>query len=199
MTASPQPGPRPEHAVVVGAGLDGLTVALALGRRLERVTLVERRDLPDRSGRGDGLAARRVAHALTRVLDCPAVVVRSGLELVGLAFSPGRVVGVVVRGRGCGDDHPVTIGADLVIDAIGAHDVPAAPLPRGLVVIGPSVAGRGGPAGRGAATDAATLARDLDRHLAGGGDPTAVGAVGQLATASPAGHGPDPGVPAAET
>ena len=38
----------PAHALVVGAGMAGLAAAQALSRHVERVTLVERDDLPDR-------------------------------------------------------------------------------------------------------------------------------------------------------
>jgi 2-polyprenyl-6-methoxyphenol hydroxylase-like FAD-dependent oxidoreductase len=41
---------HPSHAVVVGAGMGGLAVAQALARHVERVTVIERDDLPDRPG-----------------------------------------------------------------------------------------------------------------------------------------------------
>jgi 2-polyprenyl-6-methoxyphenol hydroxylase-like FAD-dependent oxidoreductase len=184
--------PRPTHAVVVGAGLAGLTAARALSRHVERVTLVERSDLPGRPPNRssmppsrrvdvlhpDGLAALErllpgfgddlVAHGAVRlaaprdicwtsaarhlhpfagpartvlsatrdlvawvthrlVADTPQIIIRSGLEAVGLVVTPppvphtvGRVRAVDVRPRGAATADPTeSIVADLVVDASG--------------------------------------------------------------------------------
>jgi 2-polyprenyl-6-methoxyphenol hydroxylase-like FAD-dependent oxidoreductase len=52
------------HAVVVGAGLAGLTAAQALSRHVERVTIVERDDLPERPSARPGVPQGRHLHVL---------------------------------------------------------------------------------------------------------------------------------------
>jgi 2-polyprenyl-6-methoxyphenol hydroxylase-like FAD-dependent oxidoreductase len=178
--------PLPAHAVVIGAGLGGLAAAQALARHVERVTVIERDDLPDRPGPRPGVPQSRHVHALQpgglvalerllpgcaaemraagavalrvpedlcwlaaggwmppvpardgrtilsasrdliewtvrrRVLESPQVLVRSGLEVCGLAVDRGRTTGVQVRSRRAGTAGPVvTICADLVVDAGG--------------------------------------------------------------------------------
>lgn len=146
--AGPEPtGWRPgSHAVVVGAGTAGVAAALALARTTERVTLIDRADVPS-----PAWEARPRPAAVREVLASPQVVVRAGLEVVGFVVdagvrrsaggrrtrrSPapdttsiggtatGRVAGVLVRSR-----HraaaPTEILADLVIDARGDEAVPA--------------------------------------------------------------------------
>lgn len=127
---------RSRHAIVIGAGPAGLASAEALGLRLERVTLVERDDIPAHGVRGDTASPARRAAALRRVLDAPRIVVRPGLEVVALVVADGRVVGVEVVPRRGGAYEPLTILADLVVDATGWHDDPPARLPEGLTVIG---------------------------------------------------------------
>jgi 2-polyprenyl-6-methoxyphenol hydroxylase-like FAD-dependent oxidoreductase len=55
---------RPFHAVVIGAGMGGLATAQALSRHFERVTLVERDDLPSRPTHRSGIPQGRHLHAL---------------------------------------------------------------------------------------------------------------------------------------
>ena len=172
-TAHPSP-PQPQappHAVVVGAGLDGLAAASALGRHVERVTLVAREDLPDPAmgGRAGGRSSRH-RRLLRCVLDSPRVVVRPGLEAVGLVVDEGRVEGVVVRTRRVGGPRPtLTIHADLVVDArAGYRQIPLASAADGLVVLGPFSPEPGADGDGGAAratTTAAVLDRCLTEHL----------------------------------
>ena len=184
---------RQSHAVVIGAGMGGLATAQALSRHFERVTLVERDDLPARPAHRSGIPQGRHVHVLqpgglaalerllpgfgaelvasgavrldvprdvcwltaagwmrpferdqrtmlsatreliecvTRrlVLDTPQVIVRSGLEVTGLAVTEpagpgagaGRVRAVQVRPRGAASPEPTeSIVADLVVDASG--------------------------------------------------------------------------------
>lgn len=187
---------RPHHAVVIGAGMGGLVAARALSRHVERVTLVERDDLPSRPTHRSGIPQGRHLHVLqpggldalerllpgfrsellasgavpldvprdvcwlsaagwmqpfpgeqrlllsatrdliewvTRqlVLDTPQIIVRSGLEVTGLAVTgpqadggrtagTGRVRAVQVRPRGAASPEPTeSIVADLVLDASG--------------------------------------------------------------------------------
>lgn len=184
------------HAVVVGAGLDGLAAARALGHHLERVTLVERDDLPDHTVRGTTVPHTRYLRALRRVLDSPTVVVRAGLEVVGIACSPGRVIGVEVCRRRGDTARPVTIiAADLVVDATGRPPSLAAALPDGLIVAGLAAADHaGGPRSVDVRAElaAAVLSRCLARHLAGHADLTGFSAVAQRAMALS-----DAGTPAA--
>lgn len=167
-TAPPRPPqpPAPPHAVVVGAGLDGLAAASALGRHVERVTLVAREDLPDPAMGGRGGARSRHGRLLRCVLDSPRVVVRPGLEAVGLVVAEGRVEGVVVRTRRVGGPRPtLTIHADLVVDARdGYRQIALAPAADGLVVLGPFPPERGA-AGDGGMVRAAGTAAVLDRCL----------------------------------
>src|SRR5262245_63132031 len=201
------PSPRPEppvpaHAVVVGAGVAGLVAAQALARHVERVTLIERDDLPERPGPRPGIAEGHDVHLLPpgglaalerllpgcgaemraagatavrvptdllwrsaagwvprrpaadrhvalsasreltewtirrRVIESPQVMVRSGLDVCGLAFRDGRVVGVDVRSRRAGTEGPAaTIAADLVVDASGRRS----PAPAWLAAAGAAV------------------------------------------------------------
>jgi 2-polyprenyl-6-methoxyphenol hydroxylase-like FAD-dependent oxidoreductase len=55
---------RPEHAVVIGAGMGGLATAQALSRHVARVTVVERDQLPDEPGPRSGIPQGRHAHVL---------------------------------------------------------------------------------------------------------------------------------------
>ena len=141
MTTTLHPTSAGPHAVVVGAGPTGLALADALGRRLERVTLIERHDIPDHGAPGDRAAPDPPAAAVRRVLHAPRIVVRPGLEVVGLVFRPGRVLGVEVVSRRGGGRAPVTILADLVVDATGWHHDPAICLPDGLILVGRAMAG----------------------------------------------------------
>jgi 2-polyprenyl-6-methoxyphenol hydroxylase-like FAD-dependent oxidoreductase len=64
---SPAPGSRPPvagHAVVVGAGVAGLAAAQALARHVERVTVIERDDLPERPGPRPGVPCGGHVHLL---------------------------------------------------------------------------------------------------------------------------------------
>ena len=63
-THPPPPPPLAAHAVVVGAGLAGLTAAQALSRHVERVTIVERDDLPERPSARPGVPQGRHLHVL---------------------------------------------------------------------------------------------------------------------------------------
>jgi 2-polyprenyl-6-methoxyphenol hydroxylase-like FAD-dependent oxidoreductase len=56
---SPRSHPHPTHAVVIGAGLGGLAAAQALSRHVERVTLLERDDLPTRPASRAGVPQGR--------------------------------------------------------------------------------------------------------------------------------------------
>lgn len=114
------------HAVVVGAGPAGAAAALALAATTERVTLIDRADVP-----GPEWEARPRPADVAAVLESPQVVVRAGLEVVGLVVRDDggepRVGGVLVRSRHAGG--PVTeIGADVVVDARGPVPVPV-PVP----------------------------------------------------------------------
>ena len=192
MPSIPTPN-RPFHAVVIGAGLGGLATAQALSRHFERVTLVERDDLPSRPTHRAGIPQGRHLHVLqpgglaalerlmpgvgaelvasgavrimaprdvcwlsaagwmrpfdyeprtllsasrdliewvTRrlVTDTPQVIVRSGLEVIGLVVTEPsksgaggpRVRGIQVRPRAATSPEPTeSIVADLVVDASG--------------------------------------------------------------------------------
>ena len=179
---------HPPHAVVIGAGLDGLAAAHVLGHHLERVTLVERDDLPDRvASRAAGRHLRYI-DALRRVLDSPQVVVRAGLEAIGLSITAGRVDGVeVCARRGLATAPGVMIAADLVVDAGRGSLVPwTTPLPDGLVVVGRAAPARdGNRSSRGLPPEvrAAVLGRCLAQHLRRGADLTGFSARAQRALA----------------
>ena len=119
---------RATHAVVIGAGPAGLAAALALAARTERVTLIDRADVP-----GPEWEARPRPAAVRAILESPQVVVRAGLEVVGLVAAEGAVDdgveppirGVLVRPRRSPDAPATEIGADLVVDARGPAPVPA--------------------------------------------------------------------------
>ena len=110
------------HAVVIGAGPAGRAAALALAARTERVTLVDRADVP-----GPEWEAHPRPADVRAVLESPQVVVRAGLEVVGLVVRDDggepRVGGVLVRSRRAGGSI-TEIGADLVLDARGPVPVP---------------------------------------------------------------------------
>ncbi|MGH9191334.1 MAG: NAD(P)/FAD-dependent oxidoreductase [Acidimicrobiales bacterium] len=55
---------RPFHAVVIGAGMGGLAAAQALSGHFERVTLIERDDLPSRPTQRSGVPQGRHVHVL---------------------------------------------------------------------------------------------------------------------------------------
>jgi hypothetical protein len=179
---------HPPHAVVVGASLDGLAAAHVLGHHLERVTLVERDDLPDRVAPRTGRRPLPYIDALRRVLDSPQVVVRAGLEAVGLSITAGRVDGVEVCSRRVVATAPaMVIAADLVVDAGEGATVPATtPRPDGLVVIGsaarPSDGGRS-PWDLAPDVSAAVLGRCLAEHLRRGPDLIGFSARAQRALA----------------
>jgi NADPH-dependent 2,4-dienoyl-CoA reductase/sulfur reductase-like enzyme len=124
---------RGTHAVVVGAGPAGVAAALALAARTERITLVDRADVP-----GPEWEARPRPADVRAVLESPQVVVRAGLEVVGLVVRDDggepRVGGVLVRSRHAGG-AVTEIGADFVVDARGPVPVPvsvaATPARRG--------------------------------------------------------------------
>jgi hypothetical protein len=120
---------------VIGAGAAGIAAALALASRTERVTLVDRADVP-----GPEWEARPRPDGVRAVLASPQVVVRAGLEVVGfvLATDDGpdrpdrpdrpsddgldgidRISGVLVRSRRARAGAPAEIAADLVVDARG--------------------------------------------------------------------------------
>lgn len=115
----PRPSPtprRPPHAVVVGAGPDGVAAALVLARLVERVTLVDAADVPGPEWQ-DGPGGRRRSDAVRRVLESPQVVVRAGLRVTGLRIVADRVTGVLVRSRRAAPGPPDLLDADLVVDA----------------------------------------------------------------------------------
>ena len=58
------PPPLAAHAVVVGAGFAGLAAAQALSHHVERVTIVERDDLPERPSARPGVPQGRHLHVL---------------------------------------------------------------------------------------------------------------------------------------
>lgn len=182
--------PLPPHAVVIGAGLHGLAAAHALGNHLERVTLLEREDLPDRVASRTCGPPSRYLGALRRVLDCPQVVVRAGLEAVGLALASGRACGVEVRPREGAPRCPsLAILADLVVDARGVPLARATPRPDGLLVVGPA-ATAGRPSGISAELAAGVLGRCLAEHLIDhpdltGFSPTAQRALAHLGAGAP--------------
>jgi len=196
----PLPSPaRPPHAVVIGASLAGLAAAETLGRHVERVTLVERDDLPQAVASLWSATDRHHQRALRRVLASPRVVVRSGLEASGVWVDGGRVRGVHVRPRCLGaTGRALTLEADLVVEASGHTGVTREPPPDGLLVIGTGTADRmAGPAAGGRAQEAALMAAVLDRclkeHLSRSPDLTglsvlATHAVAGSGTATPHGH-----------
>ncbi|HET6772394.1 MAG TPA: NAD(P)-binding protein [Acidimicrobiales bacterium] len=193
----PLPAPaRPPHAVVIGASLAGLAAAEALGRHVERVTLVERDDLPTAVASLWSATDRHHQRALRRVLASPRVVVRSGLEASGVWIDGGRVRGVHVRPRWLGSTgRALTIEADLVVEASGLTDA-TQPVPDGLLVIGAAAGGTGPAVGgraRAAALVAAVLDRCLTEHLSRSPDLTglsvlATTAVARSGAATPDGH-----------
>jgi glycine/D-amino acid oxidase-like deaminating enzyme len=123
--------------VVVGAGPAGVSAALALATRTERVTLVDRADVP-----GPEWVARPRPAGVRAVLESPQVVVRAGLEVVGLLLRDDgdgdgtRVGGVLVRSRRAGG-AVAELAADLVVDARGQVAVPMS------VAANPASRGRG--------------------------------------------------------
>ena len=189
---APRPPRRPPHAVVIGAGPDGLAAALALARHVERVTLVDAADVPGPGWGAEGGSARRSA-AVRQVLESPQVVVRAGLEAVGLVLRGGRVAGVLVRSRRASGAAPDTIEADLVVDARGAAEgTTSGPRPDGLVRIerpGPDAPAAPGQGSRDAWVRAAVLDRVVGEHLARHGRLAGVSAVAQRRL--DAGGGPD--------
>ncbi len=123
--------PPATHAVVIGAGATGRAAALALAARTERVTLVDRADVPDPEWE-----ARPRSADVRAILESPQVVVRAGLEVVGLVVADGgrrgsedarepRIGGVLVRPRRSPGAPVTEIAADLVVDARGVAPVPA--------------------------------------------------------------------------
>jgi hypothetical protein len=196
----PLPPPaRPPHAVVIGASLAGLAAAEALGRHVERVTLVERDDLPEAVASLWSAGDRRHQRALRRVLASPRVVVRSGLEASGIWVDGGRVRGVHVRPRRLGaTGRALLLEADLVVEASGHRSATPEPAPDGLLVIGaPHAAGAAGPASvsppRAASFVATVLDRCLEEHLGRSPDLRGLTAVVTQAvagsdTATPHGH-----------
>jgi hypothetical protein len=185
MPASPRA--RPPHAVVVGASLGGLAAAEALGRHVERVTLVERDDLPQSLvALPSGTGGHRL-RALRRILAAPRVVVRCGLEATGIRIESGRVRGVDVRARSAAARVPeLALHADLVVEASGRP--PGALAADGLLVIAPT----DDPAV--AAMVAVVLDRCLTEHLSRGADLAGLSATATQAIAragSPAHGGPD--------
>jgi len=62
--ADPHPPPLAAHAVVVGASFAGLAAAQALSHHVERVTIVERDDLPERPSARPGVPQGRHLHVL---------------------------------------------------------------------------------------------------------------------------------------
>jgi hypothetical protein len=203
----PLPAPaRPPHAVVIGASLAGLAAAEALGRHVERVTLVERDDLPTAVASLWSATDRHHQRALRRVLASPRVVVRSGLEASGLWIDGGRVRGVHVRPRRLGTTgRELTLEADLVVEASGLNGATPHPAPDGLLVIGAGVAAGGtGPAVGGRARAAALVAAVLDRclteHMSRSPDLTGLSALATQAVACSGAatpHGHDPATDAA--
>ncbi len=179
------PRARPPHAVVVGASLTGLVAAETLGRHVERVTLVERDDLPQALVSLRGVAGgHHHLRALRRVLAAPRVVVRSGLEASGLEVESGRVRGVEVRPRSVDARGPaLTLHADLVVDASGRATA-APPVPDGLLVIEPT-----DDPGT-AAMIAVVLNRCLTEHLSRGTDLTGLSAAATSRVARANAHAP---------
>ncbi|HZM29890.1 MAG TPA: NAD(P)-binding protein [Acidimicrobiales bacterium] len=62
--SDPRPSPLAAHALVVGAGPAGVAAAQALSRHVERVTIVERDDLPERPSGHVGVPLDPHAHLL---------------------------------------------------------------------------------------------------------------------------------------
>jgi phytoene dehydrogenase-like protein len=175
MPASPRA--RPSHAVVVGASLSGLAAAEALGRHVERVTLVERDDLPQSLVSLPGASGgKHHLRALRRILAAPRVVVRCGLEATGVLVEAGRVRGVEVQARSAVAGLPgLALRADLVVEASGR---PAgAVVADGLLVIPPS----DDPGA--AAMVAVVLDRCLTEHLSRGADLAGLSATATQAIA----------------
>jgi glycine/D-amino acid oxidase-like deaminating enzyme len=133
--ATAAPSPPGTHAVVVGAGAAGRSAALALADRTERITLIDRADVP-----GPEWEARPRPADVRAVLESPQVVVRAGLEVVGLVLRDDgdgiRVGGVLVCSRRAGG-AVTELGADLVVDARGPVAVPVS------VAVAPARRGRG--------------------------------------------------------
>lgn len=197
-------GGDPPHALVIGAGLVGLAVAHALGVHLERVTLVERGDLPDRSGPVGAVPSNGHARLLRRILASPPVVVRAGLEATGLVVDGRQVCGVEVRPRAAFTmaatgttgaaaapivRPPFEIGADLVVDATGLSRDSLVDVYDGLIVIGPPGGPAPGPARRADRADdvAAEIERLLARHLTRHRDLRGFSGLAQAALARTAG------------
>ena len=64
MSNTPGSGFRGRRAVVIGAGLGGLTAARALADHFEQVTVIERDQLPSEPTQRAGIPQGRHAHAL---------------------------------------------------------------------------------------------------------------------------------------
>ncbi|MFD6437258.1 NAD(P)-binding protein [Streptomyces venezuelae] len=91
------------HAVVIGAGLAGLTAARALVNSLDRVTVIERDRLPQGPGRRPGIPQARHTHTLTAAA-------RQGLE----HLFPGLGQGLIRAGA-----VPLRVPQDLLL--LGPH------------------------------------------------------------------------------
>jgi 2-polyprenyl-6-methoxyphenol hydroxylase-like FAD-dependent oxidoreductase len=148
---------RPHHAVVIGAGLGGLAAAQALSRHFERVTLVERDDLPDRPTSRAGVPQGRHLHvlmpgglaALERLLP------GYGAELVAHGAvrleAPREVAWLTAAGWMCPFDHEqrqvLSASRDLIewVTRRLVLDTPQVIVRCGLEVTGLAVSDTGSP------------------------------------------------------
>lgn len=159
--AAPHRPPLVAHAVVVGAGPAGLAAALALGRHVERVTVVERDDVADRVG--TPRCARPGPHA----------------QLVGAA----ALAALEHLVPGFWDDAVAAGAVPLVVPAPGGGPGLAASRELMTAVLrrrafeSPRVVVRAGLEARGLAADGGGRVRaaDVGSRQTGGGPVTAIG------------------------
>jgi 2-polyprenyl-6-methoxyphenol hydroxylase-like FAD-dependent oxidoreductase len=140
-----RPSPLAAHALVVGAGPAGLAAAQALSRHVERVTIVERDDLPERPSGHAGVPLDPHAHLL-RPADLAALehlIPGFGSDLM----AAGAVALRVPRGRrpAGGGDVLLSASGELVTCALRRRvfESPQVLVREGLDVRGLAVDGRG--------------------------------------------------------
>src|SRR5512132_4147564 len=99
-----------DHAVVVGAGIGGLTASLVLSRVAARVTLVERAERPSEVGAALALQPNGIA-VLDRLGLLPAVEAVSGrIDRVDIRSVTGRrLLTARMPDLGAGLDHAIAV------------------------------------------------------------------------------------------
>ena len=106
--------PTFQRAVVIGAGMGGLTAAQALAGHFEQVIVLERDDLPPGPMPRPGVPQGRHVHAL----------LAGGLDALGLLF-PGFAEALAVAGA-----VPIRVGLDSRLEQVGYDPFPQRDLGR---------------------------------------------------------------------